>query len=145
MLRIISGRFIVLCLSLGLVFLAGCSASSSPESVVENLYEAIEDNRTDEAASYFSATHLGETNQTTQLQQHLSTVLTQAYQQIQTQEGLDSVNITRSNEDDPVATVEAEVKMNSGKTYQVNFSLTQEDNKWRIILNNNNLNNLVLR
>lgn len=145
MLKKISGRFYALCLSLIVIFLAGCGAASSPGGVVENLYEAVEDNNTNEAASYFSATHLGETNQSTQLQQHLATVLTQANTQIQAQGGLDSVNITNTKEDKPVATVEAEVKVNSGKTYRVNFSMTEEDNKWKIILNNNNLNNLDLR
>lgn len=144
MLNIASGRLTALFLSLAMVLLVGCGASSSPESVVENLYEAIEDNRSNQAASYFSATHLGETNQTTQLQQHLKNVLTQSSEQIQAQGGLDSVNITNSKEDDPVAMVEAEVKLNSGKTYRVTFSLTEEDDKWKIILNNNNLNNLDL-
>lgn len=145
MLKKFNRRATALCLSFTLVVLAGCGASSSPESVVENLYEALEDNRTNEAASYFSATHLGETNQMTQLQQHLNTVLTQAAAQIQEQGGLDGVNITTSKEDDPVAMVEAEVKVNSGKTYRVNFSLTEEESKWKVILNNNNLNNLDLR
>lgn len=145
MLKILSSRATALCLSLTIVVLAGCGAASSPESVVENLYEAIEDNRTNEAASYFSASHLDQTNQSTQLEQHLNTILTQATAQIQAQGGLDSVNIINSKEDSPVATVEAEVKLNSGKTYRTNFSLTEDDSKWKVILNNNNLTNLDLR
>lgn len=145
MLKIISSRFYALCLSLAVIFLAGCDAATSPGGVVEDLYEAIEDNRTSEAASLFSAKHLGETNHSAELQAHLATVLTQANAQIQAQGGLDSVNITNSREAKPAATVEAEVKVNSGKTYRVNFSMTEEDNKWRIVLTNNNLNNLDLR
>lgn len=137
-------RFALLCLSLGVFVLAGCGSASAPDRVVENLFSAIDDHRTDEAASHFSVRHLGQSSQAMQLQEHLFHVLEQAHVQMQQKGGLDAVTITRTQVDNPVAQVEADIKFRNGETYPVSLSMTHEDNRWKAVLHDNNLSNLNL-
>lgn len=144
------GRLLILFLSIAMVGLSGCgssssSSSSSPEAAVVKLYEAIAANRLDEAAGYFSAKHLGATGYAAQMREHLSKVLVQAHALIEQQGGLDGVNVTQTKIDEPVALIEAEVKLKNGRTYRVGYSMTKEDSGWKAVLHNNNLNSLNLQ
>jgi hypothetical protein len=138
-------RLPFLCLSLFILAFTGCSSSSSPDGVIEDLYSAISANRIDEAASHFSSKHLGQTNYAKQLQDHLRNVLAQANAQMQEQGGLDRVKIVQTKVDNPVALVEAEVNLKNGRTYRVDFSMTNEDGDWKAVLHDNNMRNLNLR
>ncbi|WP_276487639.1 DUF4878 domain-containing protein [Ectopseudomonas mendocina] len=143
--RASTGRsFIFLPLLIALA-LTGCGGSSSPEGVIEQLYTAIETKQLDKAASYFSTKHLGQTNHAQQLQSHLRNVLAQTQAQMEEKGGLDGITILQSKVDEPVARVEAEIKLKSGNAYRVNYSMTLEDNSWKVVLHDNNLGNLTLR
>ena len=136
-------RGFVLAIVLLALTAAGCgsSSSSSPGGAIQGLYESLAANKVEEAAGYFSARHLGQTSQATQMQDYLRSVLTQAGMQLQ-QAGLAGVKIIDTRQDDPVATVTAEISLKDGRTRQVRYSMTKEDNGWKAVLHQNNLGNL---
>lgn len=138
-------RFLVLSLSLCAMTLAACGTSSSPGGTVEELLKAIADNRVADAESYFTAQHLPQANGPSeiekQLREYLRQFLNQSYAQMQAKGGLESVEITKVQQDDPAAQVEAAVKFKNGETFIGNYSLHNDDG-WKIVLVSNNIDNL---
>jgi hypothetical protein len=126
-------KLLALWMSLFALSLAGC-APASPDSVVQNFWKAVADNRVDEAVGYFSLKDVKE-NDLTSAKGKVQMIVGQLHSDIQKKGGLESVLTTVGEQTDTTAKVKAEVKFKNGTSKSENFNLVKDsDGSWRIKL-----------
>jgi hypothetical protein len=119
----------ILCLSFFVMLLSACG--SSPESTVEDYFDAVADNRIDEAISYFSLKDVGKNDLTT-AKGKLQMIVGEQHSRIMKRGGIKSLKATTIEETEDSATVEVETVFNDGTNDKDRIRLQKEDGAWKI-------------
>ncbi len=116
---------LVLVILFGLVVLTGCS--TSPGSVVEKFFKAIEDGEITDAVGYLSTSSvqtLGE--------EKWRALLTEATADLSNSGGIDKVDVLSEETTGEIATVAVDISYGDGSSNAETFNLVKEDGDWKI-------------
>ncbi|MDR2690329.1 MAG: DUF4878 domain-containing protein [Azoarcus sp.] len=105
------------------------ACGSSPESVVEDYFDAVANNRIDKAISYCSLKSVGENDLT---KGKLQMVVGVQHSQITQNGGIKSLKVTTTQEAEDHATVEVEIVFGNGQSNKDNLRLRKEGSAWKI-------------
>jgi hypothetical protein len=112
--------------------MTACSAPA-PEDVVKDFYKAVADNRTEDAANFFSLKDV-KGSDLTAVKAKIMMVVADFQSRIQKHGGLDSVTTTLVKKEGGTARVNVEIKYKDGKTEKQSMKLEDASGKWKIVM-----------
>jgi hypothetical protein len=108
-----------------------CACSQSPESTVEAYFDAVADNRVEEAIDFYSLKDVKESNLTT-AKGKLQMIVGEQHARIEKNGGLASVKAKLVEQKDDEATVEVEISYKNGQTKTDRIRLVKESGRWKL-------------
>jgi hypothetical protein len=109
------------------------ACGSSPESVVEDYFDALANNRIDKAVSYYSLKGLG-VDDLTMAKDKLQWAVGKQYSHITQNGGIKSIKTTTTEETAEHATVKVEIVFDNGESNTIDLQLRKEGSTWKIQL-----------
>ncbi|WP_084224446.1 DUF4878 domain-containing protein [Stenoxybacter acetivorans] len=130
--KFFSSWMLAVLLALTALSLSAC-ADKKPEAVVEQFYQAVFDDKTDEAMSYFSLADVEE-NDMTAVKGKLQMVIGGMSSGAKKAGGLQSMKTTVLKQEEAYAEVETEFTFKNNDVEKKITKLVKEDGKWKIAL-----------
>jgi hypothetical protein len=124
------GRFMPWVFMLALML---CACGQSPESTVQDYFDAVAANRVEDAVNFYSLKDVKE-NDLTMVKGKLQMIVGEQYSRIEGNGGLASVKAKLVEQKDNEATVEVEISYKNGETSTEQIPLLKESGRWKLYL-----------
>jgi hypothetical protein len=124
------GRFMPWVFMLALML---CACGQSPEGTVKDYFDAVAENRVEDAVNFYSLKDVKE-NDLTMAKGKLQMIVGEQYSRIGENGGLESVKTKLVEQKDDEAKVEVEISYKNGQTSTDQIQLTKESGRWKLYL-----------